>query len=653
MKNRVKRVVAMMLLTIVGASACTQNTPINSSDSGTLDGSYASVDHGEINIWTMPSSANPIQEADCSQYYTDTPILEIETAKNESEAGQIFFHSTGGVQSYTLEICDLSAGNGNIIKKENIKVYNQYYSNITQLSLLTSGRPLGHYPDALIPQRLSEKVGENKVAADYNQSIYIDIFTDEETPAGTYTGDFKLKIDQEIFTVPVSVRVRNFTLTNINHVQSAFFLFDEYIMGGDLDNTPEQYQEYVDFLLDYRVSTTQPVYYSMTDKELWVEQMKDYAANEKVSSYAIGSTYGVEEEMRLLIENSTPEVNLVKKGFRYLIDEPTQDLLPTYEQKQKELIDLLIAIANSYTDEELQTYGVTREDIVGIEVLVTLTISAVGTMDGLRTYCALTSDFHTEERRARYEEYKMTPYLGANNELEGTDYGTTWWYVCCHPYEPAPNYHIDNDVLDARVMSWMQYDYDIDGIVYWGTASYFNTHTQVDEDNGWENVDPYDNPAGVYPGNATNGDGYLVYPGAKYGEPGPLPSSRLINIRDGFEDYEYLLYLENMMDEYVKKYNVADTIDFDAVMSPIYDTLYTGVHADNDFNRVQEARKTVMDMIEWLSSDSHAIMKINDIDVLKNEVTVDVYAMSGATLTVEGKNIVGVPSGEGLKFSYT
>lgn len=649
MKKTLTKVLAvLMALCAFGMSACSmKEEPSSSSSSEDLWQS-----HGELNVWTLPATANPIQEEDCSKYYKNNPTLEISMAKNESEGAQILFHATGEVREYTLEICDLTDVNGNKIKKENISVYNTYYTHVEQLSAPTSGRPYGHYPDALIPQHLSEKVGENKVNADFNQSIFVDVFADKDTPAGIYMGNFMLKVDNENTTVPVRVQVRDFTLTDTNNVQSAFYLFPEYIMGGDLNNTPENYQKYVDYLLDYRVSTTDPVYSEITDEEEWVSQMKEYAANPKVSSYNIGNIFGMEKELRLLIENSTPELNLVEKAFRYLYDEPPASQLETiYGPGYYATVDKIIAISRSYTSDELATYGLTHEDIEGIEVLITLTMSN-GKIEGLRTYCGLVNDFNSEAKREQYQEQKENPYLGANNELEGTDYGSTWWYVCCHPFEPYPNYHIDNSISDARVLSWMQYDYDIDGMLYWGTAGYFDTASMNDKVGGWVSVDPYDDAEKVFTGIATQGDGFLLYPGAKYGESGPIPSLRLMNIRDGFEDYEYLLQLETLVDRYAEEYELMEKLDFDNMMASIYNSLYDGVIASADFTRVIKAREAVMDMIEWLESDAHAIVNLGEIDILSNEITVDVYAQVGATLAVNGQNVNSVASGEGVKFTY-
>ena len=148
--------------------------------------------------------------------------------------------------------------------------------------------------------------------------------------------------------------------------------------------------------------------------------------------------------------------------------------------------------------------------------------------------------------REMYEEFRKNPYLGKNNELAGTDFGTTWWYVCVHPYDPYPNLNIDMDLSAARVLSWMQYDYDIEGLIYWGTMTYFSTSTRFDEI-GQKPVNVYEQANGVFAG--ANGDGYLVYPGAKYGTDEPIPTMRLMELRDGFEEYEFLYLLENLTEE--------------------------------------------------------------------------------------------------------
>lgn len=48
-----------------------------------------------------------------------------------------------------------------------------------------------------------------------------------------------------------------------------------------------------------------------------------------------------------------------------------------------------------------------------------------------------------------------------------------WWYGCCQPRAPYPNYSIDIQSLVAiRVMGWMQADYDVVGNLFWSTDFY-------------------------------------------------------------------------------------------------------------------------------------------------------------------------------------
>jgi len=358
-----------------------------------------------------------------------------------------------------------------------------------------------------------------------------------------------------------------------------------------------------------------------------------------------------EEDVRMLIENSTPELNLIEKAMIYGPDEP-YTFMESAKVTVDTYVDNLIAISRSYTDEQLESFGVTRDQIEGMEVLSTVT-ATIAELEGLRTYCGLTNSFNTEQQRETYARLRSEAYTGANGELNGTDYGSTWWYICNHPYEPFPNWHIDREMVIPRVLSWMQYDYDINGVLYWSSAGYFNTDTIWGQLSGWESVDIYEKASAVFAGGGTNGEGYVVYPGAKYGKSGPIPSIRLINIRDGLEDYENLLYLETKMDDLVDKYNLNGIIDFDTVMNPIYDTLYEGTIASTDYTRLMTARKTVMDMIELIESDAQAIIVTNPIDVLSNSMKVDVYAKAGTTMVVNGQTITGVANGEGVKLSYT
>lgn len=568
--------------------------------------------------------------------------MEFDAAGNEYDSEQLFITPKEDVNYFDLKLKDLISESGAVLSTANVSVYVQQYVELTMRTYNQSNRPLGWYPDALLPLDICKRFGENKVEANSNQGLWITYYIPKGTAAGTYRGEFTLVIDKEETSIPVECVVRNFTLSDEVHIRSTFNLFPETIIGGQLSNSKETYAELVDYLLDYRISTTE-IAHTGLNLEDWVSQIKKYAADPRVTAYNVNS----DDRLIALIENSTPELNLLDKAYIYLRDEPFDALEETKILHNKK-IDWLIELANSYSTAQLKEYGLNRSDIQGIEVLVTMTAS-LGKIEGLRTYAPLVSDLHTQSLRDEYASYREEAYKGANCELEGTDYGTTWWYVCVHPYEPYPNYNIDMDLNSARVLSWMQYDYDVEGMLYWGTASYQNNLHLYDME-GFMNADVYNKANGVYPG--ANGDGYLVYPGAKYGLDTFLPTIRLENIRDGFQDYEYLYELERLATEYAAKYGVSD-FSFNTVMRSIYDSLYTGTVAYTDYERVEEAKKTVADMIELLTGKVKAMIEIGEIDTVAKFVPINVYAKEGSRLYVGGTEVEGITSGEGVRFEYS
>ncbi|WJH32958.1 DUF4091 domain-containing protein [Paenibacillus sp. CC-CFT747] len=148
-----------------------------------------------------------------------------------------------------------------------------------------------------------------------------------------------------------------------------------------------------------------------------------------------------------------------------------------------------------------------------------------------------------------------------------------WWYTSVNPKHPFPSYHIDDELLSARLLSWMQKDYGVEGNLFWSTTIFkkYDGKQYVPRD-VW--TDPL-----AFPG--ANGDGYLFYPGTQLGIDGPVGTIRLEAIREGMEDYEYLWQLEQHIKETasrlgVKDYPVHDSLQF------YYDRLYKNIRSFAD-----------------------------------------------------------------------
>lgn len=621
------------------------------------------------NAFSLPGTIKIPREEDTTQYFNNGMAMNFEMARNENEGAQLILHPDQDVVSYNLHPADLvREGGGGIISASDIEVYAQFYIHIKRPTSPTSTRPNGYYPDALIPMDVSVKAGENTIKAGDNQGIWVNIRTYEKTKAGVYRGNFTLEVNGRNTSVPVTVTVWDFAIPDKVNIRSTFNLFEESLMGGQLNNTPEMVKTYVDYLLDYRVTTTFMVSSRLSDED-WLAQIKEYAADERVTCYDVFE----ERKIRLLIENSTPELNLMEKAFTYVGDEPYDDtnfqiISDRYNQKVLALIEMGNEYEARCVDPAcgegpcqdranhvpfLEAHGLTKADIWGMELLVSMSAS-IREIDGLRTYCALVSEFDSAGQREYYEQLRQEADHQFENEewwpefiemFPNKEYATTHWYVCVQPYEPMPNYHTETDITAARVLSWMQYNYDIDGVLTWGTATYhYNNNTQ-DTMNGWTSWDVYNEADGAY--TTANGDGMLLYPGARYGLDTPLPSIRLMSIRDGFEDYEYIYLFEQLFREHASEYGI-DPERFNSIMQNLYDMLYSGVVPKKGHELVLQARRQLAENIALLSSDMRAIIEVNEINIADSSVNIDIYASEGTTLEVDGKTY----SRTGNKITY-
>jgi hypothetical protein len=125
-----------------------------------------------------------------------------------------------------------------------------------------------------------------------------------------------------------------------------------------------------------------------------------------------------------------------------------------------------------------------------------------------------------------------------------------WSYtaVVQNTSNPTPYWQIEFPLLNYRIMPWISYRYNLEGLLYWTTDK-------------WNEVLARGNSMWTDPcslndsGTCFNGDGNLFYPGkeANYVIPanaygaaspaaayGPIPSLRIKALRDGMQDFELL-----------------------------------------------------------------------------------------------------------------
>ena len=113
-----------------------------------------------------------------------------------------------------------------------------------------------------------------------------------------------------------------------------------------------------------------------------------------------------------------------------------------------------------------------------------------------------------------------------------------WNYVACQPPYTSPyqNILLFNDGTEGRTMFWTTYLLNGTGFLYWHVSYYDATgNTTYTMRSPFSKTGP--------------GDGILIYPGSAYNQLDPIPSIRLLNMRDGIEDYQMLTMLEDALGE--------------------------------------------------------------------------------------------------------
>ena len=205
-------------------------------------------------------------------------------------------------------------------------------------------------------------------------------------------------------------------------------------------------------------------------------------------------------------------------------------------------------------------------------------------------------------------------------------------YTGVYPPSPNPTLHIDDTVLTTRAMGWILQQYNIAGHQMWYTNLYY------DMENGWDGVmkdlqDCYQT-ANRYP--ASNGDGFILYPGANYGIEGPVVSIRLEALRDSMEDYEAFYLMEEIYKEYAKKNNVTYT---DEEFISLVEFLATGYYSgtlvqigDNLANNFDTLRSSLAVALDLLTMG----VRVTDFEKGSSIIKLTMDAPASVTVSVDG-----------------
>lgn len=480
--------------------------------------------------------------------YTIDKTLRIETAKNEAESVQFTIYSnTRTYQNLNISCSTLSDGNGNTIPVNNIKLSSEYYSKTKWGPDLPEAEEAKAY--LLFPMKY-EEYNNISTQPKENTTYQIDITADADTLAGTYTGTVTLKHNNGTIALPLEVTVWDFTLPQIPTYRSLWgFWTSDIITRLQCDFGSPEYikavEEAFEIADDYKFNlmTPQPeVIGAWSNTEEYVKNLAEYI---KTHPHYTAFTFMLHYSLKSGTTSWDPQAEI------YLSDKDKQknlELIALFEKYG--ILDnaYIYQIDEPHTDAQFRNMHIIGDFLKenGLNEKVHNLVTAAPRLKSAgstNTWCPIVSYFDPEEANKTRSE-------------DGSDY---WWYFCNDA--PWPTFGKDVELSNTRMNAWFAKRYDIKGILYW-----------IANAQGWDGGADTES---VYHTDRSpitlgrEGDGVL-------NKNLSVPSLSCTALRDATEDFDYLVLLENRIQEYLDKTKIPLTLE------EAMDAYYSALANDTD-----------------------------------------------------------------------
>ena len=412
------------------------------------------------------------------------PVV-LRAARGEWESFQ-FVVTAGDKPIENLQITPngLATIGAEFIQSKQFELWHENFAYVAKPSGNRELRPL-YWPDALLP--ISNPM---RIEAGQSAVFWATIRVPIDAVAGDYFGELDIMAvnggaDGENRRLALTLRVDDQTLPAPTFRASVAVYYDVlrdwYAKNLNRTFTDADWEthkrRYYDFLLDYRINAYDlPVSWSSPLAET-------YLRDPRVRSVRVPPLDNPDFDVALEKLRATQTLD---KAIYYHIDEPTDSARfalardATTRLRKLGIKHLVTAHPNDELKDAVDIWAPNVGDFFGI-----------GGLD---------FDALQRERKAGRE---------------------TWLYTMIEPKYPTPTWLLDDDGAGVRAYGAFWRRHGFNGFVY-------------SMAHGWG-----PKPLETLPSfQETNGDGTLLYPGEIVGQTGPLPSIRLMLLRDAIEDYE-------------------------------------------------------------------------------------------------------------------
>lgn len=439
-------------------------------------------------LWGAPSTVKILRDAPAGMMPEEGLVLK--AARNEYESVQLC------VTAGDADVRIVKAAASDLTGPAVLGADNIHICRVAYVAAPTHPEPM---PDPLPPMT------EVTVPAGETQPLWITVYVPPGTPAGQYTGEFRIADSAgNVASVPLRLTVWDFDVPVTPHLRTAFGISEGYLnrAHGVEDGSKaatDLYAKYYEELLRHRICA-----YSIP-ADLTSPEAAKYLNDPRMNAFCIPWSDD-EAELKRVADHLRAH-GWLEKGWYYPLDEPVNrqayDTLTARVKKLKRVVPDAKVTSPFYRGPDF------AEDKTIVDLMTGL----------LNIWCPNSGYWGCVEEQMR------------ERQKQGEE---VWWYVCCGPGEPYPNLFVDMEAIQHRLLPWQNWVYNVSGILYWSTTFWNPDQTE----DVWEDIATVKSISpNIY------GDGSLFYPGAKVGVNGPVSSIRLEMLRDGLEDYEYLWLL--------------------------------------------------------------------------------------------------------------
>ena len=495
--------------------------------------------------WAIVPSTIDVNQSLSSDYYKkwSSEELVIHGMRGEIETRQLLVDTRGWGPQYNLtKRLNISFTSFTLpIENSTADIVTKWwqvgyvYCHKNKLYLDSGG---GWRPDPLFEPSIDGLLLES----DITQPIWLSFTIPNYATAGKYQSIMSIIIDNTpVDIVPVSLTVWDITLPSLEESRfEAIFSYSSGIVYNQYGNRGEEINKlFVDELVRQRIAGN--LLYS-NDQSNW-------------NTTVIESDAGVKLLTLYNINNALPKSKHPHNIFSNGVGGDCPHFTLETADKAVELLEPYVnQVINDGMLENMFVYGFDESPPDCIDNINIIYSAIKRKWPNLKTAATLnwtpTIDLPLDIWIISYN------YYNANQSLPWLQSGRKqFWYHCIVPVEVyMMNSFIERPLMEIRLMFWYAGYHKVSGWLYYLVDNWYENKFMVPLNNTARTSFDPTSARFTNPGQFANGDGNFMYPGPN----GPISTTRLHNLRDGFEDVEMFRMLPlNVAREYITPLVVA------------------------------------------------------------------------------------------------